>query len=288
MSPQVFSYLYSHLFSQQDTSHPIEITLDDATLRLSVTSVSAPLTPASPNQEASLIKSVEFERKKPGSPTVESRAYLNERGRPTHEPPIEGSFGPLTLFFGATSLYSDTDNATWLSTLTIEGRSEDVNRILSNEFPQIKEVSPLVPHGVPEVWSTLRTGERRPLSFVSTGITKFLTLTLGTMLCKNGVVLIDELENGIYYARYKGLWRLLNDVSLQSGAQLFVTTHSYECLQALLPIATEYPSDVQLIRFEPNAGLAQLTQIPGIALRDALSEEGELRGHSIEQRSTHQ
>jgi AAA15 family ATPase/GTPase len=51
----------------------------------------------------------------------------------------------------------------------------------------------------------------------------------------SGVVLFDEIENGIHYHSMSAVWGSLVKQCRKNKVQLFATTHSRECLEAILP-----------------------------------------------------
>ena len=42
----------------------------------------------------------------------------------------------------------------------------------------------------------------------------------------------DEIENGIHYTNYEKLWKIVFETAADANCQLFVTTHSKECISA--------------------------------------------------------
>jgi AAA15 family ATPase/GTPase len=46
------------------------------------------------------------------------------------------------------------------------------------------------------------------------------------------VAFIDEVENGIHHSVLEQVWTGLGEVAERLDIQLFVTTHSYECIEA--------------------------------------------------------
>jgi AAA15 family ATPase/GTPase len=48
----------------------------------------------------------------------------------------------------------------------------------------------------------------------------------------DGVVLVDEVENGIHHSAMAKVWRAIDKVSTQLNTQVFATTHSFECVSA--------------------------------------------------------
>jgi len=48
----------------------------------------------------------------------------------------------------------------------------------------------------------------------------------------NGVVLIDEIENGLHHSILPKVWKVVDTAAKQFNAQIFATTHSFECVEA--------------------------------------------------------
>jgi AAA15 family ATPase/GTPase len=65
------------------------------------------------------------------------------------------------------------------------------------------------------------------------GTAKLLSIMLAIATSRGGIVLIDELENGVHYSVHPKLWPLLITFSKQYDCQLFLTTHSYELIKSL-------------------------------------------------------
>ena len=62
--------------------------------------------------------------------------------------------------------------------------------------------------------------------------------------------MVDEIENGFYYKRMPSIWKAIIKFSHEYSVQLFISTHSKECLEALLPSVNEDPSNFRLLRVE--------------------------------------
>ncbi len=48
----------------------------------------------------------------------------------------------------------------------------------------------------------------------------------------HGVVLVDEIENGIHYSVLGKVWRAVDLAARRFDVQVVATTHSFECMQA--------------------------------------------------------
>ena len=92
-----------------------------------------------------------------------------------------------------------------------------------------------------------------------------------------GIVLIDELENGIHSSILPQMWDILHRLATDSNTQLFMTTHSWECLRAAIPVIEKKESDFCLIKIE-REGLCALPKLSsGADLAAAVEEEFDIR-----------
>ncbi len=66
------------------------------------------------------------------------------------------------------------------------------------------------------------------------GLQKIYLLLLSLASCKNGILLIDELESAIHVSALNNFLDWLIRFSKQLNVQIFATTHSLECLDAVL------------------------------------------------------
>jgi hypothetical protein len=71
-----------------------------------------------------------------------------------------------------------------------------------------------------------------PLPFMGEGLRRLLSIVLGIANVPGGVVLIDEVENGLHHSVMKDVWNAIALAARQLDVQIFATTHSYECITA--------------------------------------------------------
>ena len=84
--------------------------------------------------------------------------------------------------------------------------------------------------------------KRYRLSSMGDGINRILTIILAMLNCKNGILLIDEFENGLHYSVQYELWKVIFRLSEELNIQVFVTTHSIDALRGLSQLISEYPA----------------------------------------------
>jgi AAA15 family ATPase/GTPase len=90
-----------------------------------------------------------------------------------------------------------------------------------------------------------------PINIMGDGIMRILSIIANISGCKDGILLIDEIENGFHYSSLEILWRAILKTSELYNVQLFITTHSQECIAALSSVYSENQDDnIRLYRIE--------------------------------------
>ncbi len=64
---------------------------------------------------------------------------------------------------------------------------------------------------------------------------------------EGGYLFIDELENGIHYSILDELWKFIFEVAEERKLQVFVTTHSWDCIESFQRVARDHPENGVLI-----------------------------------------
>lgn len=78
-----------------------------------------------------------------------------------------------------------------------------------------------------------------PIQFIGLGSRKFITIASIVSSQKDGVLLIDEFENGLHYETMNILWKAVVSMCRDRNIQLFATTHSYECIESFINVASD-------------------------------------------------
>lgn len=71
-----------------------------------------------------------------------------------------------------------------------------------------------------------------PLAYAGEGMARLASILVAVASSKNGVVFIDEFENGIHYTVLPKMWTAVAEFAERFNAQVFATTHSAECVRA--------------------------------------------------------
>jgi predicted ATPase len=78
------------------------------------------------------------------------------------------------------------------------------------------------------------------LSSMGSGLSRYIAIVCAIWKCANGQLFIDEMENGIHYTKYEKLWEIIFTESSKANCQIFLTTHSKECIEAFARIAEKH------------------------------------------------
>lgn len=216
-----------------------------------------------------------MQRSKDGGSIERINITLDAQNRIVHEP-INEPLGPASAFFGSFNPYAEQDNVIWFSSLSASNLEKEVVTLLQQEFDFIKGLSVLAPFGVQAIWADL--GDKKlPVSLISSGVRKFLTLILASCHYKGGVIIIDEIENGIFHERYQKFWSILYRLCERNDNQLFVSSHSLDCLRALVPVIEKHEQDFCLLRTTQEDRKIVVRQVSGAPLHAALVADSEVR-----------
>ena len=71
------------------------------------------------------------------------------------------------------------------------------------------------------------------------GVKQFISIILSLYQAKDGYLFIDEVGNGIHHSTLNKLWNIILTIAKEQNVQVFATTHSKECIKALVTANTE-------------------------------------------------
>ncbi len=144
-------------------------------------------------------------------------------------PPPQPSFPTVFLPSKLRLPYAET--AERFSKLAQRREENLVVEILQIIEPSLKSLLILSSGGIPMLYGEV--GDSRiPLSLMGEGMVKLTELVLSIARAQNGIVLIDEFENGIHYSVLVDLWKVVMKSAEKFNCQIFATTHSFECIKA--------------------------------------------------------
>ncbi len=91
-----------------------------------------------------------------------------------------------------------------------------------------------------------------PLKSMGDGMTRLFHIIVALVNAKNGIVLIDEFENGLHWSVQPSIWKALFRLAKQLNVQVFATTHSRDCVAGFENAWAEYPDQGAFFRLQLN------------------------------------
>ncbi len=116
--------------------------------------------------------------------------------------------------------------------IEIEGRQDEIVAALKHVEPRLKRLATVVYGRSATIHGDLGTGRLLPVALMGDGMGRLLSMVLAFKTAQDGVVLFDEVENGIHHSIMPKVWRSLAQFARIFNVQVFATTHSYECVRS--------------------------------------------------------
>jgi len=116
-----------------------------------------------------------------------------------------------------------------------------------------------------------------PLKSLGDGMTRLFHLILSLVTAKDGVLLIDEFENGLHWSTQSKAWQLIFTLAAQWNVQVFCTTHSKDCINGFEEIWTQHPQEAAFFRLYRKDNQSHIKTYDLEMLSDAIETETEVR-----------
>ena len=118
-----------------------------------------------------------------------------------------------------------------------------------------------------------------PLKSMGDGINRILTIILALVNADNGFLLIDEFENGLHHTVQEQLWKIIFNLSQKLNIQVFVTTHSEDCIAGFENVLNNPENSLEgkLIRLDNNNGVIKQVEFDAKDLKIATDNDIEIR-----------
>lgn len=151
----------------------------------------------------------------------------------------------------ATGLKTNHDRRlTLLSKLLESGeREEQLIHMLRALDERVDAVRILSRHGHSYAAIGFGKKQRIPVSHAGQGMDRVISIFSEILGEKADLVCIDEIENGLHHTALRRIWEGIAEIATRLGVQLFITTHSRECLEAAHRVFSQRPSyDLRVVQ----------------------------------------
>jgi hypothetical protein len=153
---------------------------------------------------------------------------VDRTGLRTHPIPPSPPF--QAIFQGARLRTPLSEEAERFGKLEVQSKQDVVLQVLKLLEPRLKRLAMVILAGQPVLHGDIGIGRLVPLPVMGEGMVRLASLVLSIGNAPNGVVLVDEIENGLHYSALGKVWAAIAEVARQFNTQIFATTHSRECI----------------------------------------------------------
>ena len=87
-----------------------------------------------------------------------------------------------------------------------------------------------------------------PLCSFGDGVNRLFGIALALVTAKDGLLLIDEVENGLHHSVQYEVWKMIFALAQKLNVQVLATSHSWDTIEAFQKAASETPEDGVLVR----------------------------------------
>ena len=172
---------------------------------------------------------------------------------------------------------SDVQLAKQFSEIQIKKEEKNILKVLQKVEPQLANLS----MGAENIlYCDVGLKHRLPLNVIGEGVKKILTIILSIYNMSGGVILIDEIENGLHYSIQEILWEAIFEAAIAFNVQVFAATHSYENIKSF-SAAYEKSGDrddkLRLFRMESEKDKVRVIDFDHKAIDMAIKKNWEVR-----------
>ncbi len=183
---------------------------------------------------------------------VQNRIGVNNEGAFAFTQKAVSIEFPAILLLSSENI-NPAGNAKLLGKLRTEKKSDLVLETLKVVEPRLVSIEDNSASGEPLIWCDVGFPHLVPLSAMGGGMNRIARLVIAICSAPDGIVLVDEFENGIHHSVISRLWKAVHQAAKEFNVQVIATTHSYECLGAARAAMSE-ETDWLMHRLESKNG----------------------------------
>ena len=119
--------------------------------------------------------------------------------------------------------------------------------------------------------------EPLPLKSMGDGMTRLFHTIVALVNARNGLLLIDEFENGLHWSVQPKVWDIVFQISERLNVQIFATTHSRDCIKGFYQAWNNYPTLGAFFRLDAKNKSIKATEYTSESLSDSIDMDVEVR-----------
>ena len=183
---------------------------------------------------------------------------------------------PFPASIVLTANRNNQEDAQRLAKLRTQKQDDILLKALKIIEPRLLSVTDSVASGFPAIWCDIGLSELVPLFTMGEGMVSIARLVLAIPAAAGGMLLVDEIENGLHHGVLVPVWQVVSETARQNNVQVFATTHSYECIRAAHR-SLGVDDGFRLHRLEVNQGKNRCVTYEADTMEAAIKHEMEVR-----------
>ncbi|MCL2775420.1 MAG: ATP-binding protein [Oscillospiraceae bacterium] len=182
-------------------------------------------------------------------------------------------------YIGPNVIPDDMSIAEWFGKVELMGKKQKLIEGLKILDENITDITTIVGNGFPQLYITNKQNIKMPINIMGDGIRKIMNVALTILANPSGMLLLDEIENGLHYSLHSKFWALIATLATQEKCQIVATTHSYECINGALEGVkkVELQDNFAYIRLDIEDDTVVAKTFPSDMLEIALTSDLEVR-----------
>jgi AAA15 family ATPase/GTPase len=179
------------------------------------------------------------------------------------------------VFISPTTISRDI--GTRFNNVQIRKQTSKIIEVLRQIEPSLDNLS-LGADGI--IYCDIGLDRLMPVNVMGDGMFRILSIILAISDTENGIVLIDEVENGFYHSSQEILWNAIFESAKEFNVQIFATTHSLECIKAFSSSYSRLEKDndeIRLYRVERKDDDFKVVSYDHKTLEASLDSDWEVR-----------
>ncbi len=122
--------------------------------------------------------------------------------------------------------------ASMFSAIQLRGEDDKILRLTRLLEPRLNRLTLISIDNTPVIHAYIEDVKRpMPIQLLGEGFNRMLALALSMNEASGGLLLIDEIENGLHHRVQEEVFSTLLKLSKELDVQIFATTHSSECIR---------------------------------------------------------
>jgi hypothetical protein len=186
---------------------------------------------------------------------------------------------PFSQYLSSKIHQSPQGLSEWFSLLVKKGKKAECIEVMKLLDPRVSDVSILVFGGIGGVFADIGLASPIAVNMLGDGMHKLMHIALVMLANPGGVILIDEIENGVHHSFLPKLWEVIGKLAIETKCQVFATTHSYECIKGTETLAVDESISelLRFVRIDRIKGKVVISAFDSDSLQYAFDNEWEVR-----------